>query len=166
MQEKVIFEEVQNFRQPMLWLFMLAYSFYITYITIKQVFFFIPVGFVEVPNLALIIFWLIFGVLIPILFYSAKMITKVYETGLYIFYYPFHRKYQNIDLGGLKEIKIKKYSPLADYGGWGIRFGKDGNAFNVSGDMGVGLVYEDKRNLLIGTQKPEELYSAIKQIAR
>ena len=36
-----------------------------------------------------------------------------------------------------------------------------GGALNISGDMGIQLVFKDNSSLLIGTQKPEEAQKAL-----
>jgi hypothetical protein len=54
------------------------------------------------------------------------------------------------------------YSPLAEYGGWGIKWGRDGVALNARGNRGVRLTLRDGRRVLIGSQRPEELAEALK----
>ena len=50
-----------------------------------------------------------------------------------------------------------------EYGGWGIRWTRNGKAYNVSGDLGVRIDYENGRHLLIGTRHPDALKQAIDQ---
>ena len=53
------------------------------------------------------------------------------------------------------------YAPIAEYGGWGIK-GRPGNsALNARGNRGVRLTLRDGRRLLIGSQRPDELASAL-----
>jgi TATA-box binding protein (TBP) (component of TFIID and TFIIIB) len=54
---------------------------------------------------------------------------------------------------------------LLEYGGWGIKYGRKGKAYNVSGNRGVQLVFKDGKQLLIGSQRAEELAEAISSIA-
>ncbi|MBE9601319.1 hypothetical protein [Pedobacter sp. MC2016-24] len=63
---------------------------------------------------------------------------------------------------------VRKYSPLTEYGGWGIRFGLfgQGNAFNVSGNEGLQLEFNDHTKLLIGTKKPAELTETLNKIGQ
>jgi hypothetical protein len=56
---------------------------------------------------------------------------------------------------------VQTYRPIRDYGGWGIRYGRGGKAYNVSGNRGVMLELSDGQKLLIGSQRPEELANAI-----
>jgi len=61
-------------------------------------------------------------------------------------------------------IAVKTYSPILDYGRWGIRYGWRGKAYNVSGNRGVIFVLPGGETLLIGSQRPEELASAAQQV--
>ena len=56
------------------------------------------------------------------------------------------------------------YRPLRDFGGWGIRFGAGGKrCYSARGNRGV-LLETDKRQVTIGSQRPEELAAAIQQL--
>ena len=59
----------------------------------------------------------------------------------------------------LDECYLRTYSPLGEYGGWGIKYGLGGagKVYNVSGNQGLQLVFKDGARLLIGTKKPQEL---------
>ena len=59
----------------------------------------------------------------------------------------------------------RTYHPIREYGGWGIRQGFQGRAFNMRGDQGVQLVLRSGQRVLIGTQTPEALAEAIRQAA-
>ena len=53
-------------------------------------------------------------------------------------------------------------SPIAEFGGWGIRYGFGaGWVWNVSGNMGVQLELDNGRKVLIGSQRPAELKDAL-----
>ena len=116
--------------------------------------------------------WTNFSVIIPVfiipaLFYFLKLKTKVEENGIYVRFIPFHLKEIFISWDQLDECYIRTYSPLGEYGGWGIKYGLGGagKVYNVSGNQGLQLVFKDGSRLLIGTQKPEELQEVIKKIA-
>ena len=61
---------------------------------------------------------------------------------------------------------VRQYSPLLEYGGWGMRFGifGKGNAWNISGDKGLQLVFTNQKKLLIGTNQPEKLAAILEKI--
>lgn len=59
----------------------------------------------------------------------------------------------------------RAYSPINEYGGWGIRTGgkERGKAFNMRGNEGVQLVLRSGQRVLIGSQQPDELATAIQR---
>ena len=59
---------------------------------------------------------------------------------------------------------VRKYSALGEFGGWGIRFRRGGIAYNVDGNKGLELTLQDNRKIMIGTQHPDELKSALPQL--
>jgi hypothetical protein len=76
-------------------------------------------------------------------------------------FFPFHRKPRSVELRDVRAARAVTYRPIRDYGGWGIRIGAKGWAYNVSGDRGVELEMANGTLLLIGSQRPEELAAAI-----
>ena len=104
----------------------------------------------------------IFAILI--LFACAKLITVVRTGGLYTKYFPFHWSFKQISLDDVETIEPVTYSPMKDYGGWGIRYGRSGKAYNPTGNRGVKITYKNGKHILIGSGKPEELAKAIEQM--
>lgn len=61
---------------------------------------------------------------------------------------------------------VRKYAPIAEYGGWGIKGRSFKNyAYNVSGNQGLQLELADGRRILLGTQRPAELRQVLAQLA-
>ena len=54
---------------------------------------------------------------------------------------------------------VRTYSPLGEYGGWGLRYSLSGNgmAYNVSGNKGLQLELSNGKKVLFSTNKLEEL---------
>lgn len=163
------FQEVQRFRQ--IWLFAGILVLLLAELILfgsgihKQFIQGKPWGSKPMSDTGLIIFSII-GIGIPllllILFLNTRLITEVRQDGLYIKFFPFHIRYHKIELENVQEIQPLEYSPLKDYGGWGIRYGAKGKAYNVSGKEGVKIFYTNGKALLIGSQKKEDLAHAIK----
>ena len=112
----------------------------------------------------LILTALIFGIffsLIIYLIYIACLDTKVTADGVYIKFRPFHRKWIQFSFESIQEAESCKYNPIRDYGGWGIRYGFKGKAYNVSGNKGVLIKFSEGNPLLIGSQKYLELSAVI-----
>ena len=53
------------------------------------------------------------------------------------------------------------YSPIAEYGGWGIRGIPSNSALNARGNRGVRLSLRSGKRLLVGSQNAEALAAAL-----
>ena len=73
---------------------------------------------------------------------------------------------RRIALSTVRRAEATKYRPLLDYGGYGVRLGFRGWAFNVGGDEGVLVEMKDGARLMIGSQRPKELEAAIARAIR
>lgn len=96
------------------------------------------------------------------LIYSLKLKTRIDEKGIYYRFIPFHLSIKFIAWDELNSAYIRKYNPISEYGGWGIKGGKlwnksNGVAFNVKGDIGLQLELVSGKKILIGTQQGEEI---------
>ncbi|MHC4396041.1 MAG: DUF6141 family protein [Planctomycetota bacterium] len=122
----------------------------------------------EASGILSIIVVIICGTFVPIgiavLFAALKLETEVRGDGLYIRFYPFHLKFKRFGVEELSEYYAREYRPILEYGGWGIRYGRKGKAYNVSGNKGVQLVFKNGKRLLIGSQREKELEDAIRSI--
>ena len=154
---QVYFREVQRFRQLWIWIPLLFVAGLLWYLFIKQIIFRVPVGARPAPDAVLVLFWLLLGVGLPLLFHALKMVTEVHNDGVYVNIY----KPVKIPFDTILKYEIRSYKPIREYGGWGIRYGLSGKAYNVSGNRGVQLELEKGKKLLIGSQKPEELLMAM-----
>jgi hypothetical protein len=157
-----IYREVQQVRQIWVWLIILFLTGLIWYGFIIQVVMHRPFGTNPAPNIVLIIFWFIFGIGFPLLLPFTKLITEVRNDGIYIKLFPFHWSFRKIAFKELKFYEVRTYHPIREYGGWGIRKGRQGMAYNMSGNKGVQLELYNNKRLLIGSQLPEELFQAIR----
>jgi hypothetical protein len=93
-----------------------------------------------------------------------RMTTEVTPTDVRVWFgwIPTYRRF--VAIGTIQKIEVVSYRPLADYGGWGIRSGRDGErVLNARGNRGVRLHLSDGTRLLIGSQRPEALAVAIER---
>lgn len=58
--------------------------------------------------------------------------------------------------------EARTYAPIREYGGWGVRLGRRGWAYNVSGNRGVELTLVSGKGVMIGSRRAEELEAAIR----
>ena len=91
---------------------------------------------------------------------SARLITEVRSDGLYIRFFPF--RWKPIPYETIASYQTRTYRPIRDYGGWGIRWGREGKAYIVSGNEGLQLLLNDGSNVLIGSQRTQELEAAVR----
>jgi len=161
-----IFTEVQRFRQWWVWLLVLLVAGVSWYGFIQQIVLKKPFGNNPAPDPVMIMIWVIFGLFFPVLFYSIKLVTEVRYDGLYIRFFPLQFHSHKISYPEVKNYEIRQYSSLKEYGGYGIRYGTKGKAYNVYGNKGIQFEFQDGKQLLVGTQKPEEFYSALTSVVR
>jgi hypothetical protein len=90
------------------------------------------------------------------------MTTEVAATGLCVFFgwAPTYPRIVSIDT--IRSVEVVNYRPIADYGFWGVRAGRDGErAFIARGTRGVRIELIDGSKLLVGSQRPEVLASVL-----
>lgn len=160
----LLFREVQYNRQVLPWAIITVISILMAFVLIWQVILGNTFGSNPAPDIVIIIFFIIFGLGLPSFFATMNLTIEVRCDGLYYRFFPFHMKFHRIDYKTLKNAKICIYNPLAEYGGWGIRFGIKGMAYNVSGNMGVQLTIEGRSPLLIGSRRSEELILSLNKL--
>jgi len=139
MEGVVIFREVQRFRQPWIWVILLSITALMLYFLIKQVALGEPVGNNPAADWLLIILVIVFGLGFPAFFYFLNLTVEARTDGLYYRYSPFHLSFKKITYDSISKCEVRSYSALKEYGGWGIRHGRHGKAYNVSGNQGVQL---------------------------
>jgi len=98
------------------------------------------------------------------LFWAAKLETELGEKGIHFAWKPFQRNKITYEWKDIERAYVRKYKPIAEYGGWGLRYGFKGRAHNVSGHWGIQLELKDGKRILFGTQRPEEARFALNQL--
>ena len=158
--------EIQKFNQRWIWILLIGGSVaavaYFGYAMVQQLVHGQPWGDRPMSDLALAIVGpatMLFMIGLTYFFYVMKLITEVRSDGLYIRFYPMSQRV--ISYETITSCVPRKYSPIREYGGWGIRWGRSGRAYNVSGNQGVQLKLSDEKPLLIGSLRPGELANAI-----
>jgi hypothetical protein len=157
------FEESQRFSQIWLWIIIIGVSI----IMVVQV----PLSLIQESgdkpmsgtNMIILVVSLLFVVGLNLLFLVAKLKTKINNDGIYITFFPFFTKPKNFPWNEIKEAYVRKYKPIWEYGGWGIRIRWNNRAYNTSGNMGLQLIMKDGKKVLIGTHKPEALDEFLKK---
>jgi hypothetical protein len=160
------FREVQRFRQPWVWCLILATCGWLTgvvlYGVVQQLGSGEPWGDQPMPDVWLLITALgtvSFSLGMVWLFWAMELQVEVRSDALYLHFRPLKRR--TIQYQEIASVEACEYRPVLQYGGWGIRRGRNGWAYNVSGNQGVRLSLTDGGELLIGSQRSTELAVAI-----
>jgi hypothetical protein len=169
--DKKLFNEEQRFDQ--LWLkvplyvlavgnvVLFAYGFY------KQLIAGTPWGDNPMSDVGLVfvtfLVFLIWGSVF-FLFEKTKLITSIYTEEIRLRFPPFFFKEKSIPVRMIQKMEIRKYNPITEFGGWGLRHGFRGKAYNVKGNMGLQIHFINGKKLLIGTQKPDQVNWAISKM--
>ncbi len=156
------YQEVQRFSSlGWIWLIILPLTGFMWYTAYQQLIVGNPVGTKPIPNLMLVLFWGALGLAMPLFFLWGGMRTDVRADGVHLQALPLAFCSQHINYDEIQTYEARRYRPLLDFGGWGIRFGRSGKAYTVSGNQGVQLVFKNGQRLLVGSQHPEQLVDAI-----
>lgn len=173
MKEKVLYREVQKYRQPWLWLiFIPAVAGTIIFFGLglnRQLIHGEPFGDQPMSDTGLIIV-AIFSTLLmlglTLLFYSTKMITEIRSDGIYMRYPPLINREKQFRREEIARFEVRQYQPIKEYGGWGVRTGgrKAGRAYNVSGNLGLQLELAGGKKVLLGTRRKDAIRSAMEKM--
>ena len=90
---------------------------------------------------------------------ALTLVVEVRDDVLHVHLKPLKRRM--VAYGDIVNVEAVRYRPIVEYGGWGLRRGRNGWAYNVSGNQGVRLDLRDGSDLLIGSQRFVELAAAI-----
>lgn len=157
-----LFREIQRFKH---WIFLLpvtAVTVIVWYLFVEQVIMGHPQGSNPAPNWLAWVLTFVFGLGFPAVAITLRLVTEVRPGELSVRLYPFRARV--IPLATVTEAFARQYSPLGEYGGWGVRVNRrSGRAYNAYGNMGVQLVLNDGARLLIGSQQPDQLLAALRQ---
>ncbi len=111
--------------------------------------------------MAVLVFPLLLSMLPPLLFYWMRLWVRVEPNNLVVRFRPL--LFKRISLSDIQSCEARSYRPIAEYGGWGVRYSISGRgwAYNVSGNQGVQLELKNGKRILIGSQHAGELAEAI-----
>lgn len=166
--ESIIFREEQRFTQRWLWVILIVTMLVLVGVfgwgMVEQLVLGKPWGDRPVSDTTLAIISsaiLLFSVGMIYLFYTLRLITEVRNDGITIRFHPVYRK--TIPYNEILSVQARAYRPLYEYGGWGIKYGRSGWAYNIIGDRGVQLELGKGKRILIGSQRADELEEVIKE---
>ncbi len=157
------FSESQRFRQWWLWVILalaLIVPLILTYVGISSTH--------QKPEMK----DLLIGISLPISIFVWVLLMRldvdIDATGIKYRFVGFHFRQFEIDWNEINKAYIREYSPIKEYGGWGLRVGLGGigKAYNVSGNIGLQLELKTGKKVLFGTQRPDDIKALLEELAR
>jgi len=167
---KVLFKEEQQFREWWWIVLILAATIpamvMCIYALYQQTVQGIQVGDSPAPNGVLIIV-LVFLCIMLWGYFSLKLEVWINQDGIHYRFFPLIIKNKLISKEQIQRFEIRKYSPIFDYGGWGVRRGfKWGKVYNVSGNIGLQLYLISGKKVLFGTQRSQAIMYAMEEMMK
>ena len=165
MEPRVLYKETQRFKQWWLWLLLgainvgLGVNAYSHFVLNK------PMGDPPISDWGVVLL-LGFTLTLSVLFLSFTLHTQITSEGIQIRFFPIHRRYRTYEWKEISKVYCRTYSPIREYGGWGIRYGFFGKgiAYNISGNQGLQLELNNQKKVLIGTQNPQTITQVLQPI--
>lgn len=155
------FTETQRFRQWWLWLIMILSVSPILITWFVQSSNGKNISSLEIVALS------VTPVMILLLFATMNLKTGIDSSGIHYRFFPLQWKERIILWDEIETVQLRKYRPLGEYGGWGLRYSfKYGKAVNVSGDKGLQLVLKNGKKILIGTNKWDEMEEVLRGLGK
>ncbi len=167
--ETVLFHERQYFRDPFTWIILAGASALligtVLWMIVRQVVRGNPFGPEAISDGVLLTLGgtvAAINLLYVLRYALAVLETEVTRRGLFVRYWPRQRKVRQIDLEGLRKVKVVEYRPYLQYGGRGLKRQRRATAYTVGGRRGVRLDYDYGVHVLIGSREPDRLAEAIR----
>ena len=159
--DRTLFREVQYFRQVWLLALLLFLFAIMLWGFVQQIILGIPWGNNPAPDWLMILLPILMGATLLFFTLVLRLETEVALDSLVYRFFPFHLRSRRVFCPDIVEHHAITYHPLGDFGGWGIRYGRLGTAYSVSGNQGVLIRSKGDRQVLIGSRKADELDAAI-----
>lgn len=159
----VRYREVQRLHMWWAWLALALLPLATGWAIVQQVLLNRPWGNNPSPDWLVWILFLLFGLGMPAFFlFWLRLVTEVTSSEVRVRLVPFNRAWVRFPVDEIESAEARRYRPIREYLGWGIRWGPSGRAYNLNGDRGVQLVLTSSRRVLIGSGRADELETAIR----
>ncbi len=153
-----IFEEKQKFSQ---WWLIAIMAIPLIGVSVNA--YYETEGFSDIATNISSILTVLLVILILGCIFILELRTNIDAIGIRAYFYPFPFFRKKYLWSQIEKVYVRKYSPLTEYGGWGVRGLGEAKAYNVSGKYGIQIVTKEKKKFLIGTQKPQDVERVLKR---
>ena len=167
-EQETIFREVQRFRQPLLWVFMVSICValvgVVSHAMLRQLLLGKPVSNNAIPDGLLLLLGCTLILLIlgfPVLLALVRLVIEVRMDGLYFGFFPFQRSLQKVEPKQLKRFEMRMFGSVAELRKWRDKSLERSNILTVNGNYGLHLELSTGQCWFIGSQRPDQLLQAI-----
>jgi hypothetical protein len=108
-----------------------------------------------------VIGWTVFLWLIYFRLITVRLVTEVRQGELIIRMRGLWRL-RRVPLDRIQSVETITHDIARDYGGYGFRSTRDGQAYVANGDRGVRVTLAGGEKLVVGTQRPDELAQTLR----
>ena len=110
---------------------------------------------------ASVIGWTIFLWIVYLRLLTVRLVTEVRDRDLVVTMRGLWRAHR-VPLANISSAEVVDFDPIRDYGGYGVRSNREGNAYIANGHAGIRLKLSDGSNLVVGSQRASALASVLK----
>ncbi len=160
--QNTLFMEIQQPRQWWLLGMISLIAAWTWFLALSRLLFGITVSEVPPPEWLLVMMWALFGVGLPLFFTFSRMVTVVDERRVLVLFKPLRWYRKELEVDRIQSCQPLTYHPLKHFGGWGVRNRRGTRAMTMCGNRGV-LLIVDNSHWMIGSGRPEELCSAVRE---
>lgn len=111
---------------------------------------------------ALLMLWVIAGVVLPILLGITTYRVQLNERHLSLAFFPFY--HQKIPVQDIKSVEMLSVRPFMDYGGWGLKKYGDRTALMVKGRQAVQIRLHNKKLYVITIPTSRRLHDELQAL--
>ncbi len=165
----ILFQEEQQFRQPVLWVILIFSSAMVMgtvfWMWLRQ----LIQGESFAPDSLSNVTLLFFGSLIVLsdglviaFFLLARLQTEVTTEGFFLRFFPLQWKVRQVDLTGVERVERTTFQAFLEYGGFGIRRVGKSKSYIIHANEGVKIFWDNGMHLLVSSKYPDELFDALK----
>jgi hypothetical protein len=155
--------EKQFFRQWWILILLGGVDAIILYGLLSQLITGTPWGDKPLSDTGIIILYICFTLFV-LFFMNMGLQTMIDDQGIHFKFIPFSRRFTTYLWSDIAHCEVREYSPIKEFGGWGIRYGRNGMAYNVSGNQGLDITLINGKRVLIGTKKNIEIQKFLSKI--
>jgi hypothetical protein len=109
------------------------------------------------------VFMIFIGVVLPAFTFSGQRIL-VTRLELTVRWGALGLKVLRLNTEEIAGIELMEFSPLRDFGGYGIRYGRGMSAYYLRGNLGVKITMVNGKKYLVGSDHPERLLAVLELV--